>query len=355
MRKSCYEHFKRLYSDFDGAVVCCDDKTKIIYCTRSVYELFDLSEKALSYIGCILPHPYPRIINDMEDEPHCVSFDFYDQIRDRLLKCTVTPVLFERIYFYTFSFFQLPDDEQENIFPRIVDSLAREMAIYTINLVNSAEWLKEYNEVAAQEILDNVVKLRKLYLTIETLMLPNKRELTTSVTELGGYMKRITSIVHDIIGTSRVDFKFDMCDEILISRITYQDLDLICCNAIASSIRNSIGKAHITIGLAKLGNKNMIVFSDSDVGARQIKALISRGLVKSDSKIMSADDTALAVMRKAAARNGGKVFINDNPVCGVSTAVVLPECEMRKNAFYQPDTYDTDSLFSTIRLILSDI
>ncbi len=352
MRESAYNYFKNLYKNFDEPIICADDKMRVVYATNCVYTAFDVSENALLHINCIFPNRYLYKVYDAACVPECISFDFISITEDKPRHCVMTPVMFENIYYFVFWFGHTTADALDRLQKRDIkmalDVVKSELAKETTAIIS-------HTDKQDDTIVENVIRIRKLFFDINALATDSLSPATVQVIELNEYIKRIVTIITNQLGKDRIEFKLNLCNRVLISELTYDALDVIICNTVANSVRNARKKATITIGTMSGSEQNVIVISDTDAGFRRMQLYIDRNKDDVRYALNSPDDLSLAVIEKIVRDFGGSIRISENSDGGITTGIMLPKSPPRADIMRTPEDHDVLSDNSIVRMMLSGL
>lgn len=355
MRQSAYNHFKSIYGSSEIPLICIDDKLKTVFATSSFYEQFGQDSLKDVHLNCVLPNKHMAIVLDNIKAPKCLCFEFVDVITNSPQKATIIPTEFEKIFYFVIMFAPSAinplDSIQKHSMQVCVNAAQTAIAKYTTDIVS-----KVSGSDIADNVISDVLKIRKLFYNIESITTSRLQGPRENIIELNTYLKRITAIISKYVSKTKLEFCGNYSNKVLLSKASYEALDIVVCNIAASAIRDSLEKVTINVGVAEGDGCNVIVFSTTEIGFNRMKAYCQNNMEDARYGLDTLNDMAYAVVNKVVHDCGGEVRVSQNVDGGYSFGVILKKAEPRTSVFYTPEERDDiDGEFSVIKILLSDI
>lgn len=357
MRESVYNHFKSIYGECCDAIVCFDDKLNVVYATNSVYDLLGTDNREGLHLSCMFALSEFNKITDCVSKNKYLSFEYVNTVNDLVLKVSITPTKLEKIFYYVLTLVPTYkselDRKQKYGIEVCVDAAATQVVKSTVDVVNSVTELESTNPKLYNSIIDNVLIIRKQFCNIEALATQKLKKPADHVVELGSYIERICDVIKEHLG-NKIEFCLDLSNDILISKVSYQALDLIVCNVVSAFLNNNFAKATVTISTSFVNGSNVIVFSSSHNGMRKFKDVYS--IDSNNYMLCNSTDMAIEVAKKLAGDCGGSLKVVQAVNGKFAFVLALPDSPVRDRVLFAPKRcYDLKEPLSLIKVMLSDI
>lgn len=352
MRNNYRHYFEQIYDECDEAVICIDKGMRVIYTTEQARCVFADLGAIGSHISCMLPMRYCNHIRDILDDPHCISFDFRSISGGRLFKCTVTPVFLSDGNYFALNFCE--SAEQLRFIGHAAKAVESELVDSTVDIISSLRDICHDRSVEQHSITKRVLRLRKMYHSFSAVVTDEdgNERLPTAALDLNKYIERFITVASRYIDRRRACFRFDTCSNDAVSDISYEELDIVCCNAVAQLLRRHSGYTQITLATGRTDLGCMIVISDND---SDLRSMHECDMSHHDDNEFGAEQISYALMCRLIERYSGKLCFFESLEGGMTVVITLPPSAAEVELLCQPEECDTDSIFSIFSIMLSDI
>lgn len=356
MRESIYTYFKNIYADCSDAVVCFDDKLNLVYATDGAQKLLGVSD-ANTHLSCLFSLSELNKIKETVGAKKYFTFEYISELNKLPIKATVTPVFLEKIYYYVITLLPTYKSELDRVqkygIEVCVDAASSAIVKSTTDIANIVSRLENEHSDLAKQIINNIFTIRKQFYNIEAMATSKLQEPSKYVVELGSYLERITSVITRHIGENKIQFAINVAG-VLVSRVSYQALDLIVCNVVSALLCLGLGKAKITINAFNSNGSNIIMVSSAQGGVRNFKDVYASG--SKSNMLSNSTDMSIEVVKKLTADCGGSVKFTQHNEGGFAFVITLPESPVRDRVLFAPNhCYDLNEQFSIVKVMLSDI
>ena len=341
MREKGYSFFENLYSDSNDSVICIDKDLNIVFATESIYSIFDTDRKSFTHISYVLPMRNCYLLQDTVKKSKTSDFVSRNVVDGNEYKFTVVPYpLDDETYFLlSLSLVSVNKRSKQDEFIDVALKVTeKELAQCTSSIVSACEEIDENNRT---RIIRSTRRIRKLFDSFHTVISNKSTRKETGVIDLNRYFMFFTDAVYRFIGYDKADISFIPSAQSTCVRITQQALDIICCNALAIAIKNTLkAKANISIAVNRTQDSNLILFSDNEPDSLY---------ADSENSLLS-----FALMEKLTNDFEGSFFVSDDSRLGTTIAISFPQSSAQ-DVLYCPEEFDTEGIFSTFAIMLSDI
>ncbi len=337
-----YSYFKNLYSDCDDTVVCINSTADVVFATERACILFNTDRDSFSHISYVLPMRDCYTLQDIIKTAKRASFISRNVIDGNEYKFTVIPYPVKEHQYFLISLTPVSDKNGKSETDIFIDTALKitkkELAQCTSSIIAASEGLaeKDYNRVTK-----SVRRIRKLFDSFYTVVCDTDFEREVRAIDLNRYFQFFVEAFCRYTGDFKTDIQFTPSIHSAYVRITQQALDIICCNIIATIIKNTNKpKATVSIAVDKTADRCLILFADDDPSSQY---------AENEYNTLS-----LTLIEKLTKRSGGSMFISNNSYNGTTTAISFPHYESA-DVLYAPEQFDTEGIFSTFAVMLSDI
>lgn len=341
MHNKGYSFFESLYNDSADSVICIDKELNIVFATNSVYSIFGTDHKSFSHISYVLPMRYCYLLQDTVKESKTSAFISRNVVDGNEYKFTVIPypVDDEPYFLISLSLVSAKSNPKQEEFIDLTLKIAeKELAQCTSSIVSACD---EIDNNKRTRIISSIRRIRKLFDSFYTVMSKSSTDKEAGVIDLNRYFMFFIETVYRFIGYEKADIHLIPSSQSTCVRITQQALDIICCNAIAATVKNTLkSKATISIAVSRTQDGCLILFSDNEPGSHA---------ADSENSLLS-----FALMEKLTRDYDGSFFVSDDSRLGTTIAISFPQSTVT-DVLYSPEEFDTEGIFSTFAVMLSDI
>ncbi len=351
---SSRKYFVNMFRATDEPVICADSKLEIIYANRKASSILGLDEDSLSTLSCFLSTPYINKIKNSIKDKTSITFEFLHVIDNCAKRCVVVPTT---VYAEEYVLLFISNTE-----PICLSRLERYEIDFGLHRHNEAikfstssiiSHLKEIGEEystdpRAKKIISNVYKIRRSMQHLEILAANDLEKPTDYHIDLNSYLSYMVKAISDIETNNKVTFELDLCKGLLNTCISYHNLDILICNIIENSIKNTLGYTKIKIKTSTNGNEHTILFSDNGHNSPALDKLFDDEHIKETSYGIPKAGTGLFVIRKIANLHGGSIFAKIGQTGGFELGVTLPKAKLRTVLYDQSKYPKNDNLYADL-------
>lgn len=362
MNGSVYYYFQSIYGNSNEPIICIDENLNIIFATSAAYDVFGLKKSPILHLNCVFMRKYLKPLKNAFDKGECFTINFESVNDSSHKKCILMPVFHDKEKYAVLIFTDISSEEIDNLRKY---ELKRGIAVIESSIINSTSIIVSHmrliqenrpNEKSINIILQNVMIIRRLFRNLNLLAAPNLKSKFSQVIDINEYLRYIVNIIASQIGNDKIDFNLALCSELLIAEIEPKIFEILICNLVSNSVKNSFGKTKITVQSVLRDQQILVVFSDNGIGCRQIDKLFSSPNRYFDNGTSEFSGIGVSIIRKIVTDHGGQIFATENRGGGVSVGFTLPKADKRKSVLHSPMEFepDNDEIFSTINVEIAE-
>ena len=337
-----YSYFENLYSNCDDTIVCINKAADVVFATESAYTLFNTERSSFSHISYVLPMRDCYTLQDIIKTSKRVSFVSRNAIDGNLYKFTVIPYPIKDDQYFLISLTPVADkngkSEKDVFIDTVLKIAEKELLQCTASIVAAS---KKLSDDDFTQVTKSVRKIRKSFDSFYTVMCDAESEEKSRAIDLNRYFYFFIEAFYKYADSFKTDIRFTPSALTANICISQQTLDILCCNIIATVIKNTNKSTPaVSITVEKSADRCVILFADNDTLSNY---------AENECNLLS-----LALIEKLTKRSGGSMFTTDNAHGGTTIAISFPQYES-EDTLYAPEQYDLESMLSTFSIMLSDI
>ena len=360
MSVNAYYYFQSIYGDSNEPIICINENLDIVFATSESYNIFGMDKSALN-LNCIISRKHLKTVKSIFESRRCNSVKCENLYDGSAMKCILFPVVYDSSDYAVLLFTKIAAQELDNLrkyeLKRTIEVIKSSVVNSTSLIVSHMHIIKQdgYRDDSFNTVLQNVLLLRKLYRNLCFMASTNIKSDFAQVIDINAYLKYICQIIERQIGQNKIDFEFVLCNELLITQMEPKIFEILICNLVSISLKNSIGKTKLNIQSALRGNEEVVIFSNFAVNPNYLNDLLY-----SQTDILNSHDNLfdlnIAIIRKIITDHNGKIFAAESGKGGVSIGITLPFADKRISDLHSPELYesDCDGLFSNISIEMAE-
>lgn len=363
MDTKTYYYFHSMYASSSEPVICVDENLNIVYATTQAYDIFGLKKSPILHLNCVFMRKYLKPIKTAFEKGECFSLKFESINDNSSKKCILMPHFYDGDRYAVLLFTDISSDEIDNLTKR---ELKRGIYIIEKTIVTSTSLIVSHMRNIKEKfpdndsinlILKNILIIRRMFRNLGMLATSDLKSKTPKIIEINEYLKYITQIISSQIGSEKVEFNLLLTNNIMLSEIEPKIFEILICNLVSNSVRNTFGKSKITFQTAQHDRNNLIVISDNGIGVKNFEQVFNATDKKRNRHFDEFTDIGVSIIKKIVTDHNGQILASEGRSGGMSLGIMLPKADVRHiTEFHSPiELENSEDIFSTINIEISDL
>ena len=363
MDTKVYYYFHSIYGNATEPVICVDENLNIVYATIPAYDIFGLKKSPILHLNCVFMRKYLKPIKTAFEKGECFSLKFESINDNSSKKCIIMPHFYDGDKYAILLFTDISSEEIDNLtkseLKRGISIIENTIVASTSLIVSHMRNIKEKfpDNDSINLILKNILIIRRMFRNLGMLATSDLKSKSPQIIEINEYLKYITQIISSQIGNEKVEFNLLLTKDTMLAEIEPKIFEILICNLVSNSVRNTFGKSKITFQTAQHDQNNLIVISDNGIGGRQFEQMFSATDKNRNRRFNEFTDIGVSIIKKIITDHNGQILASEGRGGGMSLGIMLPKADSRHiTEFRSPGELEiSEDIFTTINIEISDL
>lgn len=359
MEDLAYYYFKKMFKSNDDCIICIDSYLRVVYISRSAIDLMKLT--SVSNLSDILPFKHLNKVSNAIANNESITFRFMHVVDNSAKKCTLIPHLYNNKFYAVLTISNTDpirfNEIEKAELGRMINNIHSSICHSSNMIINRTENLgaNVLKSLNGQTIIKSALNIRRSFDNLRYMVNDRTDYAYLTTININSYLNNVFPQIIELVGKDRIEITLDCCKTILNIDTSFEMLDLLICNVISNSVKNTVGVAKITIKTISHKDSAVIIFSDNGQGCSNINEMLSQEYENSFYYNIPTASTGLFVIKKIAEDHKGAIFAKPNPDGGLILGIQIPKAKP-VDAFYEVDDTDVHrTAFSSLYVGLSEI